>query len=127
MRKKFREGFWRGFTYAFNGISYALKHERNMKIHFAFTVLVIIAGALFNISKTEWIATLICISAVICAEMANSAIELLSDRITTEHDETIKRAKDISAGMVLIAATISATIGVIIFLPYLIKLISPCL
>ena len=32
MRKKFREGFWRGFTYAFNGIAYTLKHERNMKI-----------------------------------------------------------------------------------------------
>ncbi len=75
----------------------------------------------------EWVSILICISSVICTEMANSAIELLSDRITTEYDETIKRAKDISAGMVLISAIISAIIGIIIFFPYFIKLILSCL
>ena len=127
MYKKFRRGFLHGFVYAFRGISDVFGHERNMKVHIVFVLLVIIVGLLFNIKKMEWVSILICISSVICTEMANSAIELLSDRITTEYDETIKRAKDISAGMVLISAIISAIIGIIIFFPYFIKLILSCL
>jgi diacylglycerol kinase (ATP) len=49
-----------------------------MLIHCAVTVLVVIAGLLFRISTTEWIAVLFAIGFVLAAEAINSVIERLS-------------------------------------------------
>ena len=43
----------KSFGYAFEGISTCIKNERNMKIHCCATVLVVIAGFLFQISQIE--------------------------------------------------------------------------
>ena len=67
----------------------------------------------------EWIALLICIGAVLAAEAFNTALEALADRISTEYSPLIRDAKDLSAGAVLILAIMSATVGLIIFLPKL--------
>ena len=86
------------------------------------TVLVIIAGLLFRISTAEWIAVIFAIGLVLAAEAVNSAIERLSDVIQPEKDERIRDVKDISAGAVLICAITAAIIGIIVFLPKLLKL-----
>ena len=86
------------------------------------TVLVIMAGVLFHISETEWIAVIFAIGLVLAAEAINSAIERLSDVVQPEKDERIRDVKDISAGAVLICAITAAIIGVIVFLPKLLML-----
>jgi len=94
-----------------------------MLIHCAVTVLVVIAGLLFRISTTEWIAVLFAIGFVLAAEAINSVIERLSDVVQPEIDDRIRDVKDISAGAVLICTIAAAVIGIIIFLPKLITLI----
>ena len=44
------------FKYAFQGIYCNLKTERNLKIHFIASILVIILGFIFSISLYEWIS-----------------------------------------------------------------------
>jgi diacylglycerol kinase len=44
------------------------------------------------------------------------------DLITKEHRAEAQIAKDVSAGMVLLAAIGSSIIGILIFVPHLIKL-----
>jgi diacylglycerol kinase len=57
------------------------------------------------------------------SECFNSAIEYLSDQITVEENDNIRRAKDVAAAGVLISAVISVATGIIIFLPEIFSLI----
>ena len=111
------------FKYAFVGIGTAFKEERNMKIHLLITLLVVIAGILFKISKVEWIMCVFAISLVISAELFNTVIETVVDMITPYKNEKAKIAKDISAGAVLITAVGAAIVGLLIFIPKIIEII----
>ena len=105
------------FKYAFQGIITSFRTERNMKIHIAIMVLVILAGIILKISKLEWIICIIAFAIVIAGELFNTAIETIVDMITTEKNEKAKIAKDVSAGAVLVLAIGAACIGIIIFIP----------
>ena len=54
-------------------------------------------------------------------ELMNTAIENTVDLITKEKNEQAKIIKDTAAGAVLVTAIVAAIIGLIIFMPYLIK------
>lgn len=110
------------FKYAFEGIKSSLKTERNIKIHFSMMVLVIVAGILLDISTYEWMICIILFGMVIGGELVNTAIEEVTDLVTTEINPKAKLAKDIAAGAVLIMAITSAIIGLIIFIPKIILL-----
>ncbi len=109
--------FAASFRHAYDGIVYALFRERNMHVHITMAVLVIVCGVLFQISYAEWLVCLILIALVIMLELINTSIEAVVDMITTEENQLAKVAKDTSAGAVLVAALISAFIGLIIFVP----------
>lgn len=97
-----------------------IRQEPHARIHLVATLVVIILGFYLNVERLDWIVLLLCIGAVWTAEALNTAIERLADRITTEKDETIRQAKDVAAAAVLVIATISAIVGIIIFAGYLI-------
>jgi diacylglycerol kinase len=106
----------RSFYCAFSGIGWALRTQRNLRIHAAATVAVVVLGFVQNITAWEWCAILGCISLVWAAELMNSALEVLCDRITTDPDEHIRRAKDAAAGAVLVCAIISIVVAALVFL-----------
>ena len=83
----------------------------------------ILLGIVLHISTTECLIVLLCIAVVLLAEMINTAIEKLCDRIEKNFHPTIKLAKDTAAGAVLVSALISFVIGATIFLPKLLILI----
>lgn len=62
------------------------------------------------------------IALVICAEMINTAIEEVVNLLVNEHRKEAKIAKDVSAGMVLVTATMAFVIGLIIFVPHVLLL-----
>jgi diacylglycerol kinase len=51
--------------------------------------------------------------------MVNSIVETVLDIVKEEYDLRIKVVKDVTAGAVLVAVTISVAIGLIVFLGYL--------
>ena len=107
----------KSFGYAFEGIINTVKSERNMKIHCACVVAVVICGFIFRISYTEWLICLTLFGLVTSLELVNTAVESVVDLVTEEHKPLAKRAKDAAAGAVLIAAIFAAIIGLIIFVP----------
>ena len=111
----------RSFVFAFRGIVLAFREEANMWFHGMASLVVIAAGFYFDLKSWEWIALLIAIAMVISMEIMNTAIETLADRVTTEKDSMIAKAKDLAAGAVLVTAIIAAAIGGIIFYPYLMR------
>ena len=110
-----------GFVYAWNGIRDLWNQEKNTRVHFFFTVAVIICGFIFRVSTTEWSFLIIAIGCVWSAEAMNSALERNVDLVTAEKKKLAEEAKDLAAGAVLIFAVMSAVIGLIIFLPKIIS------
>lgn len=110
------------FKYAFNGLRILIKEEHNARIHLFATICVIIVGLFFNISMNEWIGVIFSIGLVISLEIINSSIENIADFISPEKHEMIKKIKDLSASGVLISAITALIIGLIIFIPKILKL-----
>jgi len=110
--------FINSFRYALEGISYAIKHNQNLKVHFFAAFLVLIFGFILGLTRYEMFGVGVLIVLVISAEMINSAIEEVVDLLVKEHSQEAKIAKDVSAGMVLITAVFAAVVGIFIFLPH---------
>ena len=112
----------KSFAYAFEGIFYALNHNRNLRIHFIIAILVVIASIFFHVSPFEMGILGIMILLVITTEMINTSIEQMVDLIVSEHRKEAKIAKDVAAGMVLLTSIGSVIIGILIFVPHILKL-----
>lgn len=110
------------FKYAFNGLWLAISENQNLRIHFLAAILVAILGVIFRINAFELGILGITILLVIAAEMINTAIEEMVDLITTEHRKEAKRAKDVAAGMVLVTAMGSIIVGILIFVPHILRM-----
>ncbi len=103
------------FNFAFEGIIHVLRTQRNMRIHFAAALAVLVAALAFDVSRLELIALLIAIVFVLIAEMINTAVEAAVDVASTSFDPMAKLAKDIGAGAVLIAAINAIAVGYLVF------------
>ncbi len=112
------------FKYAFSGLWSLIKHEHNARLQLVAALLAIAMGFILAISPVEWMILVITITIVFITEILNSAIESLSDYVSPEYSEIIKRVKDYCAAAVLIAAITSVIVGLIIFLPKVIQILS---
>lgn len=116
--KKFstKERF-KSFTYAWSGVKLLFQSEHNTIIHLVLTILAVILGVVFHISRAEWMALIIVISMVWTAELLNTAIEKTMDFISKERLPQIKLIKDLAAAAVLVAAIAAVMVGGLIFIP----------
>lgn len=114
----------KSFAYAFAGLRLVFRHEHNAWIHATAAICVVVAGFVFRISSLEWIAVVICIGMVISAEIINSSLERMADFVQPERDDRIKEIKDLGAAAVLVCAIASTIVGIVIFLPKIIAIIS---
>ncbi|HDM43504.1 MAG TPA: phosphatase PAP2 family protein [Firmicutes bacterium] len=105
------------FNNAIEGLVYAIRTQRNMKIHIVATLIVLVASAMFSISKSELIILLFIIGVVFITEMFNTAIELSLNLVVDTLHPIARIVKDVSAGAVLVSAIASIVIGYLIFMP----------
>ena len=122
-KKSFIKTLIRSFGFAIEGINLLIT-ERNFTIHLFAGTIAVVAGIYLQISMTEWCIITMTIGLVLTAEAFNSAIEEICNRITKDHDPSIKRIKDISAAAVLFLAIAAAIVGLMIFLPKIIPFVS---
>lgn len=108
--------FLKSFVWAFAGLKYALATERNLKIHFAVAIVVIVLAFIFHLSYPEKLILLVVIGIVISLELVNSAIEYAVDLMTDVNHPLAKLAKDTAAAAVLFFAMIAVIIAIVIFL-----------
>ncbi len=103
------------FNYAIEGMVYALRTQRNMRIHAAAAVAVLIASLFFRIGRFEFLAVGFAITFVLVAELMNTAIEAAVDVATQSFDPLAKVAKDVAAGAVFVASVNALIVGYIVF------------
>lgn len=116
--------FNRSVGFALDGIRSCFRREPNFKIHIAFTALAIAAGIFFSINNMEWLVIIICIGAVLAAELINTAVEEICNLVHEAEHPAVKLIKDVSAAAVLVIAIASAACGAFIFIPKIISLIN---
>ncbi len=103
------------FNYAVEGIIHVLRTHRNLRIHFAAAIAVLVAALSLGVDRIEMVVLFISITFVLVAEMINSAIEAAIDVATSSFDPLAKLAKDIAAGAVLIASVNAVVVGYLVF------------
>jgi len=103
------------FRRALAGVRVAVRCERNLRIQLCVAVYVILFGGLAGLETWAWAACLICIGMVLGAELLNTAIERVCDRVCPEYSGFIRLSKDAAAGGVLMAAVLSAAVGCLVF------------
>ena len=103
------------FNHAAEGIVHALRTQRNLWIHFAVAVAVLVGALAFGATKLELAVLLIAITFVLVAELVNTAVEAAVDIASTAFDPMAKLAKDIAAGAVLVAALNAVAVGYLVF------------
>ncbi len=113
----------RSFGPALAGLAWALKTQRNLQVHAIATVLAVGFGVWLQLAAWEWCVVLLAVGLVWAAELLNTAIEVLADRVSKEREEPIRRVKDAAAAGVLVAALAALGVGLVVFLPKLWRLL----
>ena len=102
---------------AIEGIIYSVKTQRHMRYHLYAALAALILSLVLGISRTEFILLCMAIVLVLVTEMLNTAIETTVDMISEEYHPRAKLAKDIAAGVVLIASIGALTLAYLILYP----------
>lgn len=112
-----RRSLVESFRYAFAGIWYTLRSQRNARIHLSIAIVVVIVGIVLNLNVGEWAVIGLTMGFVFVAEMFNTVIEAIIDLVTEEYHPLAKQAKDVAAGAVLVAAMTAIVVGLLILGP----------
>ncbi len=107
------------FRYAFSGLWWTLKTQRNMRIHLALGIVAGLLGIVLGLSSGEFAVLALTITVVMAAEMVNTVIEAAVDLASPEYHPLAKIAKDVAAGAVLLTAIGAVVVGLFLFLPHL--------
>ena len=117
-----RAAFLRSFVYAWQGLVYAIRTQRNARVHAIIGAGAIVLGLVLRISPVEFAMIFVAITLVFIAEMFNTVAEACVDLVTQEYHPLAKIAKDVAAGAVLLNAILSVIIGILVFGPHLFAL-----
>jgi diacylglycerol kinase len=107
------------FRNAFSGLGYALRTQRNARIHLAFTLLASAAGLWLGLSLEQWCLIILSIGMVWMAELSNTVLENVVDLLSPEYSILAKTAKDVKAGVVVVASLAAVLIGLLVLGPAL--------
>lgn len=105
------------FRFAFSGLSYALRTQRNTRIHLAVAVAAMALGLWLGLAPTQWAVLALTIGFVLVSEMLNTVAETLVDLISPGYHPLAKVVKDVTAGAVLLAAIIAVIVGLLVLGP----------
>ena len=104
---------------AIEGILWTVRTQRHMRSHFLAAVAVLLFGLALRLSPLEFVLLAFAVTLVLCAELFNTAIEVLVDLVSPDYHPLAGRAKDVAAGAVLVAAVGAAVMGYLAFSRYL--------
>ncbi len=101
---------------AFRGIGRGVRCENSFLVHFSAAAAVIVLAFALSLDQAGWCLLVICIAAVLSAELFNTAIERLAKAVSQQEHPDIRDALDISSGAVLTVAIGAAVVGTIVLL-----------
>ena len=107
----------RSFYFAFAGLWHLFRTQRNARIEGAVGAAACGVAAWVGVSRAEWAVLVFTIALVLILEGLNTAVEAAIDLASPQYHPLAKAAKDLAAGMVLIASIASVAVGLLILGP----------
>ena len=108
---------WASFRYALAGWLYMLRHQKNTRIQAVATLLVLVLGLWLQITPGEWAVIVLTVTMVWMAEFINAAIEAAVNLASPDLHPMARVGKDVAAAAVLLGATSSLLVGILILGP----------
>lgn len=118
MRQEYRPAqrtWYQKFRCAFRGLALGVHGQSSFAVHFAAAGLTVLVAALLQVNRTEWCILLLCITAVLTAEMFNSALEHLARAVDPSENRHLGSALDIGSAAVLTVSLGASVVGIVIF------------
>jgi undecaprenol kinase len=112
---------FKSFGYAFKGLFKTFREEQNLRIQTVLSLVILILGFSYNLSRLEWSLLIIVIILVLVAEITNSAVERITDVLKPRINSYVKEIKDIMAAAVLLSSLAAVLVGFLVFWPYITK------
>lgn len=100
------------FGFALQGLAHACTSEASFRVQGALGALALLALVVLRPAPLWWALVLLAASAVLSAELLNTAIEHLADELGGAHSPGIRIVKDCAAAAVLVAAAGALAVGV---------------
>lgn len=98
---------WRATINSRNGLTFAFKSEQAFREEIVALLLAIPLAWVIGVTPARRIELVAVVLLLMVVELLNTAIEKLSDRLTTEHDPQIGRVKDMGSAAVGVTLVIA--------------------
>ena len=95
--------FWRATINTRNGLAFAIRSEQAVREELIALALAVPFAWLVGATMMRRVELVATVALVLVVELLNTAIEKLSDRLTTDHDPQIGRVKDMGSAAVGVA------------------------
>ncbi len=110
----------KSLSHAVRGLADMFSTEHNAWLHLIATIVALDLAWWLRVSSVEFALILISIVLVWIAEAFNTVLEIMADLVVGQrYSRLVKRAKDIAASAVLIAALGALVLGLMILGPHL--------
>jgi diacylglycerol kinase len=108
----------KSLQYAFRGLGYVIRHEKNFQNELIVAVMVVIAMVYFDLAKWENVLLFLVIMVTLIMELLNTVMERVVDMLKPSVHPYAKLIKDLMAAAVLVTSILAMVVGIIIFYPH---------
>ncbi len=98
---------WRATINTRNGLAFAIRSEQAVREELIALALALPFACLIGATVMRRVELVAAVALVLVVELLNTAIEKLSDRLTTDHDPQIGRVKDMGSAAVGVASVVA--------------------
>ncbi|QWD84399.1 diacylglycerol kinase [Polynucleobacter sp. MWH-P3-07-1] len=113
---------WHAAKNSWCGVVYAFKEESAFRQELTLLIICTPIALFLNVSILEKVALICSIIMVLVVELLNSSVEAAIDRISFEHHDLSKRAKDFGSAAVMLALLVAVLIWLGVCAPLVSKL-----
>ncbi|MBT8536492.1 diacylglycerol kinase [Polynucleobacter paneuropaeus] len=113
---------WHAAKNSWCGVVYAFKEESAFRQELTLLIICTPIALFLNVSVLEKVALICSIMMVLVVELLNSSVEAAIDRISFEHHDLSKRAKDFGSAAVMLALLVAVLIWIAVCCPLVAKL-----
>lgn len=94
---------WHSILWSLSGLKYAIRHELSFRLETILVVILTPLAFLFALDLNQLLLLLLSSYIVLIVELINTAIEATVDRVSTEHSDLSKHAKDVGSAAVFLS------------------------